>query len=102
MSDTVRVVIRIVFLTVLAIVSVAVALFACTTYKCVRDMDANMLHIRQRATVVERAKAEVLAQRFADAQHARYWFQQVLQKGQAALAVNHIARACDARYSIAE
>lgn len=102
MTGTVRAVFKIVFLTIIAIITVVTALFVLTTIKCVRDADANLQHIQLYGTADERARASFFAAQLVEADSKKYWFMRVWARGQAALAINHIARACDGRYSIAE
>lgn len=101
MSGSIRTIFKIVLWTFLAVATVLVALFAITTQKCMRDVDANLQHIRLYGTGQEKAKANLLSNQFLEAANKQYWFQRVWFQGQVALAINHIARACDGRYSIA-
>lgn len=101
MSGTVRAVFKIVFWAIIAIITVVTVLFLFTTYRCVKDAEANLQHIMLYGTADERARANLLSAQFAEARN-KGWIKRVWSRGQAALSINHIARSCDGRYSIAE
>lgn len=97
MGNTIQNIVKVILWVALALVTVLAVAFAFTVHRTVRNVPANLQHVQLFGTPEENSRANALALEFSESANKRWFFQRVWYRGQAALEINHLARAIDAR-----